>query len=56
MSDVNLGYAKPRTDCAVIGNYSTENFAVAVEILNTVMHTCSIHQNKCVGHTVELDI
>ncbi len=35
------------TDCAIIGNYSTENFAVAVEILNTVIHTCSIHQNVC---------
>ena len=27
------------TDCAIIGNYSTENLAVAVEILNTVIHT-----------------
>ncbi len=37
------------TDCAIIGNYSMENFAVAVEILNTVIHTSSIH-------TRELDI
>ncbi len=29
------------------GNYSMGNLAVAVEILNTVIHTCSIHQNVC---------
>ncbi len=31
-----MGYQNPEhfvgTDCAIIGNYSTENFAVAVEI------------------------
>ncbi len=31
--------AKTMTDCAIIGNYCTKNFAIAVEILNTVIHT-----------------